>query len=226
MQSGVDESAAPVKISAMTSPLLITAFSAFPGVDDNPTETLLKSLDTTVHPLLADARKLVLPTVYGLAPDTMIEALTPMPRAILMTGYSGKAGGIVLERRATGMRLIDKPDASGTVPHAGEQDESRFDTWADVDAIHTRLIGAGIPAELSDDAGGYVCNHVYHAALSGPCIPTGGPLGLFVHLPALPDTPLAQTAAATMDLSVMQNALAVIAQALLEQETFRNNSET
>lgn len=198
----------------MYSPLLITAFSAFPGVPDNPTETLLHSLEDAGDALLARARRVVLPTVYGDAPARMIAALDPMPRAILMTGYSYKAQGVVLERRATAERRADRPDASGTCPAPPAGNGDTHDTRVPVEEIAAQLREAGLPADLSGDAGGYVCNHVYHAALSGPCAQADGPVGLFVHLPAIRGTELAQSAASSMPLREMQRALAIIARAI------------
>jgi len=201
----------------VTSPLLITAFSAFPGVDENPTQVLLDSLGSHEDPLLAAARKLLLPTLYDVAPAQLAAALDPMPRVIVMTGYSAKARGLVLERRSSNRCLPDRPDASGNCARQLEVGTSVLATRVDVAALLGTLRTEGIAAEVSEDAGGYVCNHVYHAALAGPCVHENGPLAIFVHVPALPGTPLARTAAGTMPLGTIQAGLSAIARSLLWQ---------
>lgn len=53
----------------------------------------------------------------------------------------------------------------------------------DLDALVADLAGAGIPTRLSEDAGSYVCDHTYHAALH--TIQSAGlaTRGLFIHVP-------------------------------------------
>jgi hypothetical protein len=53
-----------------------------------------------------------------------------------------------------------------------------------VDAIVAALEAEGIPAEVSRDAGGYLCNHVFYVLLQS------GRRGGFVHVPPLDVLPL------------------------------------
>lgn len=199
----------------MAGPLLITAFEPFPGVPANPTETLLRSLAACADPLLARARHLLLPTRYDIAPRALMAALDPMPRAILMTGYSKAATGLTLESRSTSHRLPDRPDAGGLSPSPADEPIQLHDSALDLSAMREALRLAGLPAAISQDAGGYVCNHLYHAALSGPCALPGGIPGLFVHVPALAETELAAESAAVMSLTEMQRGLGIVARMLL-----------
>ncbi|AKM09818.1 pyroglutamyl-peptidase I family protein [Croceicoccus naphthovorans] len=201
----------------MPRPIVITAFAPFPGVADNPTRTLLESLPSSGDTILEQAQRILLPTEYRRAPETLLQALTERPAAIIMTGYSHRATCITLEARATQACLPDRPDAAGRFPDAPDPLMAEaHETAANIAAIAQSLRVAGLPAALSDDAGGYVCNHIYHAALSGPCAGIDAPPGLFVHLPALPDTDLAATAASTLPLAQMQRSLGIIARALID----------
>ncbi len=198
----------------MANPLLITAFEPFPGVPDNPTETLLRSFAELDDDILASARCVILPTQYDLAPARMLEALDFEASAIIMTGYSNRATALTLESRSTSASLPDRPDAAGFCPAPSDAPVVIHDTRLDLASIVAALTAEGIPAEISDDAGSYVCNHIYHAALGGPCH-AGGIPGLFVHIPALPGTPLADNAAGTMSLKDLQKGMGIIARMVI-----------
>jgi len=154
----------------------------------------------------------------------MMAAISPMTRAVVMTGYSNHARTITLERRANSAVLPNRPDAGGYCPPSPQGVIRACGTDADIAALTAALSASGIDADVSDDAGSYVCNHLYHAALTGPCALPDGPLGLFVHLPALPGTELAATASGTMHLAAMQRALGVIARELLAVNTLSDSS--
>lgn len=198
----------------MAKPLLITAFEPFPGVPDNPTETLLRSFAQMDDDVLSTARHVILPTRYDVAPARMLEALDFEASAVIMTGYSNRATALTLESRSTSASLPDRPDSAGYCPLPSDAPVAVHDTRLDLGAMVAALTAEGLDAEISDDAGSYVCNHVYHAALSGPCHSDGIP-GLFVHIPALPGTPLAGTAAGTMSLKDMQKGMGIIARMVI-----------
>lgn len=202
-------------------PLLISAFAPFPGVAENPTETLLRSLPGCGDPVLAHAHHVVLPTEYDAAPRALQAAIDAVPdtgpAAIVMLGYSGSASGFVLETRSTSACLTNRPDAAGHCPPAETSPTQTIECPLDLAGICADLRAAGLPALLSDDAGSYVCNHVYHAALSGPCARPDGPVGLFVHLPALTGTELARSAATSLPLAAMQRGLGIVARSVLDR---------
>jgi len=199
----------------MAQNVLITAFQPFPGVTENPTETLLRSLPTCRDHDLVRARHLLVPTSYADAPRELRGALESRTSALVMTGYSGQATGLVLERCATSARLPGRPDATGFCPPAAIEKPETMETAVDIGAIVARLTDAGLSACESRDAGSYVCNHLYFTALralaeTSPSVPA-----LFVHFPALQGTDLAQTSAAAMALKDMQQALGIIVRSLI-----------
>jgi len=198
----------------MSTDILITAFDAFPGVADNPTAALLGSFPDSPCPALRSARRLLLPTYYETAPARLLAALDPMPRAILMLGYSRRATTVTLESLSSSRVLPDRPDARGHLPGSGSQPITVNRTRANLSLIRAALREAGLESEISRDAGQYVCNHLYHAALSGPCAGGGGPIGLFVHLPAIAGTELAAASASAMTIDEMHSALCTIARLL------------
>ncbi|GGD68083.1 pyroglutamyl-peptidase I family protein [Croceicoccus mobilis] len=196
------------------SELLITGFEPFPGVPDNPTMRLVHSLAEAGDATLRGARTLVLPTRYGHAPARLAQALEPAPRVLIMTGYSRQATGPVIETRASN-RCAALVDAAGDLPTSPDDALHHRPAPCDAQALEKRLMRAGLRAELSDDAGAYVCNHLYYNALEmveTRSLPTRA---LFLHLPALVGTPLAKHSAGEMALHEMQQALGIIADELL-----------
>lgn len=197
------------------SDLLITGFEAFPGVAENPTMRLIQSLPDSRHETLRRSRTLVLPTRYGHAPDSLVIALDPAPRVLIMTGYSRKATTPVIETRASNRCAPDLVDAGGDLPAGNRDGTEHLEGTCDSQALGRRLAEAGIRAELSDDAGSYVCNHLYYNALRMVKVRQMQTRALFLHLPALTGTPLALDSAGAMSLVEMQQALGIIADEML-----------
>lgn len=201
-------------------PLVVTGFGPFPGVERNPTADLIESLACCADPLLAGAETYILPTRYGEAPDALASGLAAnlaenAPVALIMTGYSHRAPGVVIERRASNLCHPDKPDSGGAFPRSTGGPEHLLDACGcDTDALATAVRVGDLQCELSDDAGGYVCNHLYFNALSQLSARPGS-RAVFVHLPAIEGTPLARVSAAALSLQEMQQALGIIARALL-----------
>lgn len=206
----------PAHIGTMTAPdLVITGFEPFPGVAENPTALLVQSLASAHDKALREARHVILPTRYCDAPGRLGEVLDPAPRVLIMTGYSRRAKGPVIETRATNQCAPELVDAGGALPVHGDIDPHHLFGPCDAELLASDLEQAGLSAALSEDAGAYVCNHLYYNALSmleARRLPTRA---LFLHLPALVDTPLADASDGAMTLADMQRTLSIIAARLL-----------
>jgi pyroglutamyl-peptidase len=118
------------------------------------------------------------------------------PDVILHLGLATKRSMICVETRARNECTRLLPDAenmcraSGTIdPHGPGLRHARMDTVRLVDILRA----SGLEAELSDDAGDYICNHTLYLSL-GSSVPRAG----FIHLP----TPNEQ-----MTLAEMQNGI-------------------
>lgn len=179
---------------------------------DNPTQALVEHL--SAHPaLLPEGAQLALLDVAYQSTPAAIDALLDMaPGALVLTGYSHRAAGVTLEACASALCAADKPDVLGHVP--APLNGATLSTQADLPALLALLASARIPAEISHDAGQYLCNFTYRHALQrvaerGLATPV-----LFIHLPALAGTPLAAEAAASLPLADMARAVASIVAAL------------
>ena len=175
--------------------LLITAFDAFGGGENNISQMLLEALPERVGEV--EVYKLLLPTVFGVAAERAVAAAEALqPDAIVCLGQAAARHAITPERVAVNRMDAALPDNAGRQP-CGEAIEpggppvcfSSLPNEAMVNAIRAE----GVPAALSDSAGTFVCNSLLYALLrwtarQGRKIPCG-----FVHLPR-PDEALSTEA--------------------------------
>jgi pyroglutamyl-peptidase len=161
--------------------LLVTGFGPFPGAPTNPSSAIVEALGRAPARRLARLGvKLVtarLPVVFAELPIALAALLAETkPDAILHIGLAGrrKKLGVELKARNRLTRLF--PDAARALPaarhvvaQAPEFRRARLPV-----AQLARVLGA----EISRDAGAYVCNQTLYLSL-GEDIPLVG----FVHIP-------------------------------------------
>lgn len=178
--------------------LLVTGFGPFPGAPKNPTEVLVRALGGEQPASLgATALKaVVLSTDYRRSWATLRGIYGRFqPDVVVHFGLAGQAKAIHIE--TVGMNLIDpkKPDVSGYAPRAGQARRGgpkKRSVTLPAESILAALKRGRIAAQLSDDAGDYVCNATLYRSLHAA--PAGRAVG-FIHVP--PDlTPDALLAAA------------------------------
>jgi pyroglutamyl-peptidase len=166
--------------------VLATGFGPFPGTPENPTEALMRALGREPPEAFAARafRAIVLPTEYRRSWAVLKGVYASFaPDVVVHFGLSARANGIAVER--AGCRSCDptKPEAVGYAPRAGWVAHSGADKLAatlPVDAIVAALRDEGFAADLSDDAGGYVCNATLYRSVSA--LPPTCRVG-FIHVP-------------------------------------------
>lgn len=161
--------------------LLLTGFGPFPGAPENPTAQIVQNL--AAHPLAGVVLVTrILPVIWQAADARMTALIDEVkPDAILHLGLATKRRTIGVETRARNETTRLQPDAdnlccaSGTIDPLGPGlRHARVDTVHVVEVLRS----AGLDAELSDDAGDYICNHTLYLSL-GSKVPQVG----FLHLP-------------------------------------------
>ncbi len=187
--------------------VLVTGFDPFGGDRLNPSWEVAQALhgrDIGGHQVVAGQ----LPTEFGRSLPALQALLQAhQPRLVVCCGQAGGRAAISLERVAinvqdariadnAGARPIDEPVVSDT------QAPAAYFTTLPIKAMRRALLQAGIPAEVSQTAGTFVCNHVFYGLMH--LLAQGGPPGVrggFIHLPWLPGQgapamPLAQAVTA------------------------------
>ncbi len=162
--------------------ILLTGFDPFGTHTTNPTSLLVERLQG--RPELVST---VLPTSYSRAGPLVEELLRKyMPRAVLLLGFSDKARGLVLERRAKNWDdsiALDNDGVRRTGEPIAEDGPESYPSTLPLERFSELATGVGLPSEVSDDAGSFLCNHVFYRAAH--LLATSGSQARcgFVHVP-------------------------------------------
>lgn len=165
--------------------VLVTAFGPFPGQACNPTEAIADALAGQEHVVAH-----VLDVSYRRAVEQLDDLIAmTAPAAVVCFGVAGAARGVRLEELARNRGGAEEPDVDGEHGPAGPLDDGpeALRSRLPLGAIADALVAAGIPVEPSDDAGTYVCNHVFRHVVTHPDL-LDLPVGL-VHVPDPATTP-------------------------------------
>ena len=197
--------------------VLLTGFAPFGGETVNPSERAILALAAAPPAGIALATA-VLPVAYAGAPPALYAAIAAHdPQVVLATGLAGGRALIGVERVAIniddariadndGVRRIDAPVVPGG--------PAAYFATLPIKAIAAAIRAAGVPAEVSQSAGTFLCNHVFYrcchiAATARPGLRAG-----FLHLPWLPEQATAHPGEPSMALDAvlcgLQAALATL----------------
>jgi pyroglutamyl-peptidase len=151
--------------------LLVTGFEPFGVWAENPSATIVRELSrrAAVRPdAYPRLRVAILPTEFAKAEREIGELLlTDVPDVLLALGVAPRAQGLRIERTARNQDDAALPD------NAGEQRKltpivpggpDTFESTLPIQAMRAALEQLGVEVAISDDAGGYVCNHLFYAA--------------------------------------------------------------
>lgn len=170
--------------------LLLTAFEPFGGLEVNPSWEAIRPLDGEVWGRTI-VRAVRLPVSWTRGPAALLDAIeTFRPDAVVMFGVATERRAISLERFAANRCATKRADNDGATREGPiEPGPERRESTLPLEGIRAAL--DGFPVELSDDAGGYLCNRVFWEARAR----FAGPAG-FVHVPPLEVLPLERVRAA------------------------------
>ena len=182
----------------MEQVLLITGFDPFGGATVNPSWDAVAKLPDRIGDWMLC--KLQIPTVFGLAAQTVLEKAQKVnPAAILCLGVAAGRSAVTPERIGINVRSARIPDNQGNqpkdLPVIAHGPDGLFSTMP-VSAMAAAIEETGLPGAVSNTAGTFVCNDVLYTLLHH-YHGTGVKVG-FLHVPQLPEQgdpslPLADT---------------------------------
>jgi len=173
----------------VTTRVLMTCFDAFGGQAINASARAVAAVDASRLPAGVELLRVELPTVFGRSLDKLRSELDRhRPEIVICVGQAETRAGFSLERVAVNLDDARIPDNAGRAPQrepivAGAA--SHLDSTLPLGTILLALERVGIPAELSDSAGSFVCNHVFYGLMQ-LLSERPGVCGGFVHIPRLP----------------------------------------
>lgn len=174
------------------APLLLTGFDPFGGDAVNPSWLVARAL----HGQRIAGRTVVaaqLPTVFGAAQE-QLQALLALhrPALVLCLGQAGGRAALSLERvgiNVNDARIADNLGAQPIDTPVVPGGPAAYFATLPVKAMARAVQRAGLPSEVSQTAGTFVCNHVLYGLMH--MLDQGasavGARGGFMHVPWLPE---------------------------------------
>jgi pyroglutamyl-peptidase len=172
--------------------ILITGFGPFPGAPFNPTEPLAIELAQRRHPAFVNVRRVahVFRVSYAAVDHELPALLThERPDALVMFGLAGRTKHVRIETRARNVLTRLAPDVSGFVPARTTIDPAApaaLSLRGPAQRLLMAMKATGVPAALSRDAGGYLCNYLCWRAIEAAACMGAPRVVAFIHVPSVP----------------------------------------
>ena len=168
--------------------IIVTGFDPFGGEKINPSIECVKALPEVEG---VELIRLELPTVFKESAKRLNEVINDVkPDAVLSVGQAGGRAGITMERIAINVDDARIPDNISQQPidEAIQLDgEAAYFTTLPIKRIVKAIREAGIPAEVSNSAGTFVCNHIMYQALFAATKADKPFKAGFMHIPFIPE---------------------------------------
>lgn len=191
--------------------VLLTGFEPFGGETSNPSWDAVRALDGTC---IASHRVVTrcLPVEFGASLAALRTAIDECrPVLVLGVGQAGGRAQLSLERVAINVddaRIADNAGAHPIDEPVVADGPAAYFSDLPIKAMLAALRDAGIPAEVSQTAGTYVCNHVFyglmHALRDAP-----GVRGGFIHIPYSTEQAACHPGAASLPIATVSEGLRV-----------------
>ncbi len=191
-------------------PILVTGFEPFSGAALNPSQLIVAAL---AESQLAEKLVLeVLPVEYERAANQLEHLIAQHePHTVVCIGQAEGRASISIETRAQNLDDANLADNAGvtrsgqTISNPGAPE---LPTTLPVDALLAQLSSAGIPAESSNSAGTFVCNHIFYVMqqlLKGTNVRSG-----FIHVPLVPEQASEFAGKPTLSLETQVEAFTIV----------------
>ena len=198
--------------------ILLTGFEPFGGETANPSWAAARSAARLLQSEGLDVQAVELPCVFGSSARALEEALERFrPKLVLCAGQAGGRPRISLERVAINCDDAWIPDNAGNRPvdePVVQGGPAAYFTSLPIKAALAALTAEQIPADVSQSAGTYVCNHVFYALMHALRL-RPGTRGGFVHVPYADTQVPAGGSTPSLPVQQMAAALAVVVRTAL-----------
>lgn len=181
--------------------ILLTGFDPFGDDKINPSIELVKRIDEKIDS--AQIFKIEIPTVFKKSGEILEENIKKIrPDVILCIGQAGGRSAISLERIAINIddaRIFDNLGEKPIDEKIRIDGENAYFSNLPIKKIVEEIKKENIPAEISNSAGTFVCNHLMYEALYLAKKYKNIRVG-FIHIPYLPKQVINKTNIPSMDL--------------------------
>ena len=207
-------------MSTSSATVLLIGFAPFGGETVNPSWDAVRQLHgrrVAGHRIMARR----LPVEFDASLKALRAAVREVkPKLVLCVGQAGGRAAISLERVAINVNDARIPDNTGAQPVDVEivrDGPAAYFTGLPIKAMFAALREAGIPVEISQTAGTYVCNHVFYGLMH--MLRNRRIRGGFVHIPYSPEQADRHPDAPTLPVETAIRGLRIALQVALETGT-------
>ena len=170
--------------------VLLTGFEPFGGADLNASWAAVRLAAAAIPGVQLHTQ--LLPCVFGAATEVLWDAVELLdPDLVLAVGQAGGNTGLAIERVAVNLEDARMPDNAGVQPvdrPVVPDGPVGYFATVPVRECVAAARAIGVPADVSDSAGRFVCNHVMYGLLHRAATRRPGRLvGGFVHVPFAPE---------------------------------------
>jgi len=185
--------------------VLVTGFEPFGGDKTNPSWDVCRALPGEIAGLRVE--RLRVPCEFGRAIEVAAEAIErTRPSLVVCLGQAGGRAHIGVERVAINVDDARIPDNAGAQPVdelVAANGPPAYFASLPVKAMAAAIRAAGVPAEVSNSAGTFVCNHLmygvlHHLAANGSRARAG-----FIHVPFSEEQAIGRPTAPSMPVAAM-----------------------
>ena len=197
---------------------MLTGFEAFGGQPINPSALAVTEL---AGEMIANCRveTRVLPCTFDGAIAMLDEEIRSLsPALVICVGQASGSDSIAVERIAINLDDASSPDNLGCQPRDTpicEEGPAAYWGTLPTRRIVDALTREGIKARLSQDAGTFVCNHVFYGLMRIVEQRREVRAG-FIHVPLLPEQ-VAENQLPSMSLSTIVRAIAIACAVSLQE---------
>lgn len=203
----------------MPAKILVTGFAPFGGESVNPSWQAARRLDGwAAAGDVVVAREI--PCAFAASLAALEAAVTELrPKAVISVGQAGGRADLSIERIAINLDDAEAPDNDGEQPVdtpviAGAP--AAYFSSLPVKAILDAMRKAGLPASLSNTAGGFVCNHLFYGACHLRARRFKTMRVGFIHVPYAPAQGAHHPAAPTMAVETIVEGLKIAVETTID----------
>lgn len=168
--------------------IIVTGFDPFGGEKINPSIECVKAFPEIEG---VELIRLELPTVFKESAKRLNEVINEVkPDAVLSVGQAGGRPGITMERIAINVDDARIPDNISQQPideTIQTKGAAAYFSTLPIKRIVKAIREAGIPVEVSNSAGTFVCNHIMYQALFAATKAEKPFKAGFMHIPFIPE---------------------------------------
>lgn len=189
--------------------ILVTGFDPFGGEVINPALEVIKQLPERISNV--EIITLEVPTVFHKSAQVVEDCIKKeQPNAVLCIGQAGGRSAITLERIAINIDDARIADNEGNQPIdiiIRPDGATAYFSTLPIKAIVKAINESGVPAQVSNSAGTFVCNHLMYQVLYMSQQSVKPFTAGFMHIPYLPSQAIRSTNQPSMSLEDIKKAI-------------------